>query len=304
MWGFHGVIIEVSESLLSSLRRHMSEQSVLCTFNSLHLCTLWSGFIWYFLHPSAWYWLKVTFGHARWMELAAYHGSALKAGSNADSCRYLVALLLTFQLPLPSFRERALHDIDEGKAERDAQRRKRLHCCIVTNCLIRKLLCARVLSLMIAIQNAMMRWWVTLWTYILYNYLNLSWHLLQPLAAKLLLSQVRSQLPDSLDPESRPLLHLQPESQMSYACLLAKNGRWMRLPYTIPATNHLNTKLAAFEFACQLHSWRRFRNCIWQGSTMFHQNHKPLNPWYFPPTYIVIWCYMIITYKDKNIINI
>lgn len=109
-------------------------------------------------------------------------------------------------------------------------------------------------------------------------YLNLSWHLLQPLAAKLLLSQVRSQLPDSLDPESRPLLHLQPESQMSYDCLLAKNGRWMRLPYTIPATNHLNTKLAAFEFACQLHSWRSFRNCIWQGSTMFHQNHKPLNP--------------------------
>jgi len=56
------------------LLRHMPEQSVLCTFNSL----------------------------------------------------YLVALLLTFQLPLPSFRERALHDIDEGKAGRDAQRRKRL----------------------------------------------------------------------------------------------------------------------------------------------------------------------------------
>lgn len=56
------------------LLRHLSEQSVLCTFNSL----------------------------------------------------YLVALLLTFQLPLPSFRERALHDIDEGKAGRDAQRRKRL----------------------------------------------------------------------------------------------------------------------------------------------------------------------------------
>jgi len=37
---------------------------------------------------------------------------------------YLVALLLTFQLPLPS-RERPLHDIDEGKAGKDA-RRKRL----------------------------------------------------------------------------------------------------------------------------------------------------------------------------------
>jgi hypothetical protein len=37
---------------------------------------------------------------------------------------------------------------------------------------------------------------------------------------------------------------------------------------------------------------------------MFHQNHKPLNPWYFPPTYIGLWCYMMITYKDKNIISI
>lgn len=137
MWGFHGVIIEVSESLLSSLRRHMSEQSVLCTFNSLHLCTLWSGFIWYFLHPSAWYWLKDAKGHL-WSCMLNGTGISwkCKAGSNADSCRYLVALLLTFQLPLPSFRERTLHDIDEGKAGRDAQRRKRLHCCIVTNCLI------------------------------------------------------------------------------------------------------------------------------------------------------------------------
>ena len=121
----------------------MPEQSVLCTFNSLHLCMIWSPS---FIHVE-WDWQHNGIMMA---------SCALKAGSTNADYRYLVALLLTFQLPLPSFRERALHDIDEGKAGRDAQRRKRLHCCIVTHSLIRKLLCIRVLSLMIAIENDMM----------------------------------------------------------------------------------------------------------------------------------------------------
>ena len=39
--------------------------------------------------------------------------------------RYLVAFVLTFQLPLPSFREKPLHDIDESRGK-DALKRKRL----------------------------------------------------------------------------------------------------------------------------------------------------------------------------------
>ncbi|CAK9107098.1 Aurora kinase B-A [Durusdinium trenchii] len=38
---------------------------------------------------------------------------------------YLVAFVLTFQLPLPSFREKPLHDIDESRGK-DALKRKRL----------------------------------------------------------------------------------------------------------------------------------------------------------------------------------
>ena len=256
------------------------------------------------LSASFCYWLKVTFGHVEWnwqhiMEVQSWVECRFMQVSCGPS-PYVSASSSIF-----SGKSASWHRWGQGWKRRTAAKEATLlHCDKLPNSQASMCTCFITHDCYSECYDEMMSHSLDLYTI----YLNLSWHLLQPLAAKLLLSQVRSQLPDSLDPESRPLLHLQPESQISYDCLLAKNGRWMRLPYN--SVYHTSNQAfehqvcCFFEFACQLHSWRRFRNCIWQDSTMFHQNHKPLNPWYFPPTYIGLWCYMMITYKDKNIISI
>ena len=154
IWGFHSDHRCFSEGLLLplELRRHMSEQSVLCTFNSLHLCTIWSlGFICYFLLDIA-FLVMLNGTGSIWQ-----HGSALQAGSTkSDSCMQVScgpSPYVSASSSIFSGKSASWHRWGQGRKRATAAKEATLpHCDKQPFC---KLRCARVL-IPIVIQNAKM----------------------------------------------------------------------------------------------------------------------------------------------------